>query len=199
MKILVWAAALAVALAGARLLAPSSVLAAATITGVPATIAWGNAVQGGSEVRVLVSSAVSITSGSPFIPLFGITRLCRDGTPCTANNDIINNTTSMRFAARNDGTATTCANPATTLSCVAPVCNGGAHNPVLDAMFVTFPATLGTGLSTGKPPGTNLCDPSNGNVAGGKTLVLRNFYVGVIVPAAKNSGTYTAVITFGVQ
>jgi len=200
------AALLWVALAGALVLsAPTLATAAAgaTVTGVPPTVNWGTTNTGGGaspEIRVLVSASISMsaTPGVLYLPLFGITDLCRVGSACTGA-DVITRSGNMRMAAFTDacGAGQSCTN----------ACTNGSN---VVAMMVASPSTPGSGF-TGKPIGYPLCAAAGGaagnvgctsctaNNTSGRLTVIKNFYVAVTVPTLRNSGTYQATLTFEVQ
>lgn len=210
------------ALVGALLAgAPSSVFATfttATITGVPASINWGQATQGGTEARVRIDVAGTpitwhVTGGNGrYIPTLGITFLCNQqpygpftGTSCsgTSANEIPRS--SMKFA----GTQSNCSSATSTCytTCdngVNPNLGQGTNNG--NFVFITSsPTALGSGrVATNYAPGYPLCAASSGAAGsvGCTTCTadadtrLANFNIGVTVPAGKNSGVYQALLTF---
>ena len=212
--ILAWVA--SAALAGAVLLAaPTDTLAAtgATVTGVPATIDWGHADQGGSEARVRVDTiapGIRMTATADFVPVVGITFLCNTAVfpspTCSSgtNADSISRA-SMLWAARPDS-GTCDGSTGAGNSCLNNACKNGAATGVIP--FVSSPQTAGVGVAP-KAAGFPLCRTAanvNGTfgcldclAAANKVIQIGSFYLGVSVPAGKNSGTYAATLTFSVN
>jgi len=182
--------------AGVLVFAPRPVEAASSITGVPASIAWPDAVAGGTEVRVLVSLSITISNvGTPYTPTIGTSPLCRQGSSCTGLDAIP--ASAMFFAAKTDD-----ANNGD--SDVKAHCAHHA-NTVASKMFGTSPQSMGA-YTAAFIAGWPLCGDVSGAGTGGVgctsctvqsgTLTIVNFYIGIDVPAGTHPGHYTGTLTF---
>ncbi len=187
-------------LAGALLaghLAPMVYAANGSVVGVPVSLDWGHAIQGGGEVRIPFPAQITMSGTGTWTPVLGITQLCNQaafsGTSCSGStvNEIQRSAMLMDISSSSTITG----------------CFSSQINPLIGGQFVTnAPQTAGNGVHP-PPPNTPLCGSrsgGNGNIGcndcyvSGTSVVLRTPYIAVIVPAGKASGTYIALITFAV-
>jgi hypothetical protein len=165
--------------------------------------AWGTAIQGGAERRVKVANRVVYYSASTYWPYVSVDAngLCRTGSSCSGNDRIPR--TSIRLAVNAQSACATSSSPATCVSFSGGPCSAfsttyGSGGSTTNGVF-TFsdPSAAGVGIN---PPaaGTSarLCTSL---AAANPAMRLGSPYLGVTVPAAANSGTYTMTITFGIE